>query len=70
MHIQDDRFDQHLRQQHVQLADDVLDIDHVLLRGEHQQGVAALVRDDLCLAEHLDGLLLAVPRAAGTAGRR
>ena len=60
VHVYDGRFNQHLREQHVQLGDDVRDGVHVLPRGEDEERIAPLVGDDFCLAENLDRLILAV----------
>ncbi len=59
-HRDDGRFDEDLRQDHVQLGDDLLDRLHVLLRGVDQQRIGALVRDDLGLTQDLN-----FARAAG-----
>ena len=58
-HFHDDRLDEHLREQHVQLGDDVRDGVHVLPRRKNQQRIAPLVGDDFRLAENLDLILLA-----------
>ena len=54
VHLDDGRFNQHLRQDHIQLRDDVLDLLHIRARGEDKERIGPLVGDDLGLADHLD----------------
>ena len=63
VHIHDDRFNQHLGEQHIQLADDMLDIFHILPGGKNQEGITALVGNNFSLAKNLNGVLFAIPEA-------
>ena len=60
--VNDDRFDEHLREQHVQLPHNFLDRGHVLPGCEDEQRVTSVVGNDFCLAKNLDGFLLSRPR--------
>ena len=65
--INDQRLDQHLRQRHVNLGDDILDHLHVLPRGIDQQRAGTRVRNNFRLAEQLN-LVPAAAAAAAAAG--
>ena len=53
-HVHDDGLDEHLSQQVVHVADDLVDLDHVFLVGEHDERVGAVVGDDAGVLQNLD----------------
>ena len=53
-HIHDDGLDEHLRQQAVDVADDLVDFHHILLVGEDDERIGAVVGDDSGILQNLD----------------